>query len=74
MDSNMFKILDKFWDNDDPELCEHVGQSLAAMSKEDLLKLLSNRGVDGGALFRVGAINPVEEFLCRLARYAIVLD
>ena len=70
----MFKILDKFRDNDDPELCEHDGQPLATMSKEDLLKLLSNRGVDGLALCRVGAIKPVPEFLCRLAHYAIVLN
>ena len=74
MESKSFKILDKYRDNVDPELLKVDRKCLSTFSKDELMKVFEQRILDGAALCRIGAINQIPEYLCRLAHYAIQLD
>lgn len=67
----MFKILDLYRDNVDPELNNLKGKCLSTFSKEECLTELKDLKVDGLKLCRIGGIDPSPEYLCRILHYAI---
>ena len=65
----MFKILKLFRDSEDPEMGTVDGKAFETLSKAECLEVISKYGVNGLELCRMGNIDPLPEFLCKLAYF-----
>ena len=53
MEAKLIKLLEKYRDDDDPELKKIDGKCLSTFSKEELIGELKKRNIDGLALCRM---------------------
>ena len=70
MDAEMFKILKRYRDEEDPDMGSVGDKAYETLSKAECLEMLKDHGIDGLELCRMGNINPLPEFLCKLTFFA----
>ena len=66
----MFKILKCYRVEENPDMGSVDGKAYETLSKAECLEMLQNHGTDSLELCRMGNINPLPEFLCKLRYFA----